>query len=127
MNNIKRYNNYIKESVESETFQDICEICYDLTDYGKFKIDIKRVTSDEDYTIIILARKGANNGILLKDVIEYVERIKNYLGKRYKDSSGYNSTTGEWIRLKKILNNNRFNTIQISFNMYKEYNWRRTL
>jgi len=77
----------VKESVESDTVKkDIEEICYELTDYGRFRVDFVKysrsafTTSKEGVVIISLADHMDYDGFLLSEVEDTLMRIKSYLG-----------------------------------------------
>lgn len=83
----------VKESVESDTVKkDIEEICYELTDYGKFRVDIRQnvkysrsafTTGKEEkewVVIISLDDHMDYDGFLLSEVEDTLMRIKSYLG-----------------------------------------------
>jgi len=88
MKHLKSYKLF--ESVESDTAEeDIKEICYDITDYGRFQVDIRyniRYSSinrkeEKRWMILIsLADHMDYDGFLLSEVEDTLMRIKSYLG-----------------------------------------------
>lgn len=81
----------VKESVESDTVKkDIEEICYELTDYDRFRVDIRQnvkysrsafTTSKEEWVVIISLDDHMDyDGFLLSEVEDTLMRIKSYLG-----------------------------------------------
>lgn len=93
MKHLKSYKLF--ESVDSNDFvsKDIQEICYDLTDYNRFSVDIRytmsyssRTGKDESRWVIFISLKNHldYDGFLLSEVEDVLMRIKSYLGeKRY--------------------------------------------
>ena len=77
---------YLKKFNESkEIRQDITEICYDITDYGKFMIGFQ-YNSRYDYIYIVqpIADIVAYDGLFkFDDIKEVCLRIKEYLGDNY--------------------------------------------
>lgn len=83
---------HLRESVESdEVRKDIEEICYDLTDYDKFRVDIRynmsyssRTGKDENRWVIFISLKNHldYDGFLLSEVEDVLMRIKSYLSER---------------------------------------------
>jgi hypothetical protein len=83
----------VKESEDSNEFvsKDIQEICYDLTDYNRFSVDIRynttyssRTGKDESRWVIFISLKNHldYDGFLLSEVEDVLMRIKSYLGER---------------------------------------------
>jgi hypothetical protein len=80
----------VRESIESDTVEeDIKEICYDITDYGRFQVDIRyniRYSSinrkeEKRWMILIsIADHTDYDGFLLSEVEDTLMRIKSYLG-----------------------------------------------
>ena len=73
------------ESVESDVIKkDIEEICYDITDYGKFRVNIapnpQRYSKNRWIILISLADHMDYDGFLLSEVEDTLMRIKEYLG-----------------------------------------------
>lgn len=68
------------ESVESDVIKkDIEEICYDITDYGRFRVG--NVSTGTEWMIFIsLADHRDYDGFLLSEVEDTLMRIKEYLG-----------------------------------------------
>ena len=88
MKHLKSYKLF--ESTESDIVEkDIKEICYDITDYGRFQVDIRyniRYSSinrkeEKRWMILIsLADHMDYDGFLLSEVEDILMRIKSYLG-----------------------------------------------
>ena len=83
----------VKESEDSNEFvsKDIQEICYDLTDYNRFSVDIRYNTSyssrtgkEENRWVVFISLKNHldYDGFLLSEVEDVLVRIKSYLGER---------------------------------------------
>ena len=68
------------ESVESDVVKkDIEEICYDITDYGRFRVG-NVSTGSTRMIFISLADHRDYDGFLLSEVEDTLMRIKSYLG-----------------------------------------------
>ena len=68
------------ESVESDVVKkDIEEICYDITDYGRFRVG-NVSTGSTRMIFISLADHLDYDGFLLSEVEDTLMRIKSYLG-----------------------------------------------
>lgn len=89
MRYLKRFN----ETLDSDEFvkRDIEEICYDLTDYNRFNVDIiyntsysSRTGKEENRWVIFINLKNHldYDGFLLSEVEDVLMRIKSYLGER---------------------------------------------
>lgn len=89
MRYLKRFN----ENLDSDEFvkRDIEEICYDLTDYNRFNVDIiyntsysSRTGKEENRWVIFINLKNHldYDGFLLSEVEDVLMRIKSYLGER---------------------------------------------
>ncbi len=88
MKHLKSYKLF--ESTESDVIKkDIEEICYDITDYGRFQVDIRynirysSINRKEEKRWIIflsLADPMDYDGFLLSEVEDTLMRIKSYLG-----------------------------------------------
>ena len=88
MKYLKNYKIY--ESI-SDMEQDIKEICYDITDYGGFEIDMVRDVPGRKYLQIF---KPKYVDFDFDEVKEVCLMVKNYLGDKYKMSKYFPSAMG---------------------------------
>lgn len=81
----------VSESVSEDVRKDIEEICYDITDHGKFRVLIlyntrhsSRTGKEENRWVIFISLNDHMNydGFLLSEVEDVLMRIKSYLGVR---------------------------------------------
>ena len=108
-----KYESSITQFPDDDTKKDIFEICYDLTDFGIFEIDIYPFMDTKNFIIVINRKKDL---FLLEQVEEVIERLKNYLGKRYKKC--YAQVESFPVSLKDIPRSSLLKFISIIFSPF---------
>ena len=105
MKYLKKFN----ESINSEIQKDLIEICYDITDDGKFEV----ILSEKDEEGYIEIRKHNYVSFDFNEIKEVCLRIKDYLGDNYE---GFSDTGFEY---KDLTDNLEIKNIHIVYIDYK--------
>lgn len=116
MKHLTTYKIFESNNIEETIKQDIKEICLELTDDEKFEIDIykyQKLGGPKNTWVINIIRtprnvnggdyQGFAGGVVefhFNEVKEYILRIKDYLGDKFKDFLVYSSNMFEWKLVK---------------------------
>ena len=94
MKHLKPYNE--SKNYYNVSKQDIIDICYDITDYAGFDVDFRR--SKNRHFILITKPSSRLNAhvFLLKDVVEVLLRLIDYLGDAIGDIVVRGTTDYRW-------------------------------
>ena len=121
MNYIKSYKLFESISKKQEIESDIKDICYDITDDGRFSIKfgdiINKAYNTHDYYVAITLSDHRNyDGFDYSEVQECIKRIMTYLGDRYLACSVLEVGEGSRRSLMEFLEvNGQVNNIYIKY------------